>query len=123
MDVPVSALSLSNHAGSVSPFLHFSWTWYGQDNSWYIRQDCFRHVWFPLETVLGTSERLEQDLAALEYTDTLPSPFPAVQSLLSSIADSNFHTCIQSTDNAALLDRDDEGEHAPLLLTSLDLSH
>jgi hypothetical protein len=30
---------------------------------------------------------------------------------------------VQTNDRAALLDTDDEGEHAPLLLSTLDLSH
>ena len=30
---------------------------------------------------------------------------------------------MQNTDNVAMLDKDDDGEHAPLLLSTLDLSH
>jgi hypothetical protein len=33
------------------------------------------------------------------------------------------HSFIQNTDHAAILDKDDDGEHAPLLLSTLDLSH
>ena len=33
------------------------------------------------------------------------------------------HSFIQNTDHAAILDKDEDGEHVPLLLSTLDLSH
>jgi hypothetical protein len=33
------------------------------------------------------------------------------------------HELIQTTDNVALIDTDEDGDHAPLLLSTLDLSH
>ena len=42
---------------------------------------------------------------------------------MASIVGSEIHTYIQDTDNASLLDRDDDGEHTLLLLSTLDLSH
>lgn len=56
------------------------------------------------------------------YKD-LPAPSHAVQATIASIAGPEVHAFIQSTDNAALLDTDEDGEHAPLLLSTLDLSH
>jgi hypothetical protein len=53
----------------------------------------------------------------------LPAPSPAVQATIASIVGPEVHAYIQETDNASLLDKDDDGEHAPLLLTTLDLSH
>jgi hypothetical protein len=46
-----------------------------------------------------------------------------VQATLASIVGPEIHTYVQDTDNASLLDKDDDGEHAPLLLVTLDLSH
>jgi hypothetical protein len=43
--------------------------------------------------------------------------------MIASIVGPEIHTYVQETDNASLLDKDDDGEHAPLLLTTLDLSH
>jgi hypothetical protein len=42
---------------------------------------------------------------------------------LATILDSVIHQFIQETNKNALHDLDDEGEHAPLLLVTLDLSH
>jgi hypothetical protein len=53
----------------------------------------------------------------------LPAPSPAVQATIASIVGPEVHAYVQETDNASLLDKDDDGEHAPLLLTTLDLSH
>jgi hypothetical protein len=44
-----------------------------------------------------------------------------VQATLASIVEYEIHAYIQDTDNASLLDSDDDGEHAPLLLSILDL--
>ena len=63
------------------------------------------------------------DLVALNYNEPLPAPSPAVQATLVSILGPEIHDLIQTTDNAALLDKDEDGEHAPLLLSTLDLSH
>jgi hypothetical protein len=46
-----------------------------------------------------------------------------VQATLVSTPGSEIHEFIQTTDSAALLDKDEDGEHAPLLLSTLDLSH
>jgi hypothetical protein len=59
----------------------------------------------------------------MSYNDLLPAPSPAVQATLSSMVGPEIHSYIQDTDNASLLDKDDDGEHAPLLLSTLDLSH
>ena len=63
------------------------------------------------------------ELSELGYSDQLPPPSPAVQATMASIVGLEIHTYIQDTDNASLLDRDDDNEHAPLLLSTLDLSH
>jgi hypothetical protein len=63
------------------------------------------------------------DLTAINYTDALPVPFLAVEAKLVSIVGSEIHDFIQTTDNAALSDKDEDGEHAPLILSTLDLSH
>lgn len=57
------------------------------------------------------------------YIEPLPAPSPAVQVTLAMIGEKEVHEYIREKDNAALLDLDDEGEHAPLLLNTLDLSH
>lgn len=62
------------------------------------------------------------DLIALGYGDPLPAPALAVQATLVSLKAPEIHEFIKEQDTAALLDRDDEGEHAPLLLSTLDLS-
>jgi hypothetical protein len=63
------------------------------------------------------------DLMALNYAEPLPAPSPAVQATLVSISGTEIHEFVQTTDNTALLDKDEDGEHAPLLLSTLDLSH
>ena len=63
------------------------------------------------------------DLAARGYTEQLPAPAPAVQATLATIVAPEIHEFIQEKDKAALLDVDEDGEHAPLLLSTLDLSH
>lgn len=62
------------------------------------------------------------DLLALGYDETLPAPSPAVQATLAGLDVREIHEFIQTQDRAALLDRDEEGMHAPLFLTTLDLS-
>jgi hypothetical protein len=43
--------------------------------------------------------------------------------MLASISGIEIHDFVQTTDNAALLDKDEDGEHAPFLLSTLDVSH
>jgi hypothetical protein len=62
-------------------------------------------------------------LSELGYNNLLPAPSPAVQATIASIVGPEIHTYVQETDNASLLDKDVDREHAPLLLTTLDLSH
>jgi hypothetical protein len=57
------------------------------------------------------------------YSEPLPPPSPAVQATIAAIVGNEIHELVQTTDNAALIDKDDDGEHAPLLLTTLDLSY
>lgn len=61
-------------------------------------------------------------MTALGYDDPLPAPAPAVQATLASLRSPDVHSFIQEKDKAALLDLDEDGEHAPLLLATLDLS-
>ena len=63
------------------------------------------------------------DLIKLGYAEPLPFPSPAAQATIAAIRGPEIHTFIQESDNAALLEKDEEGEHAPLLLSTLDLSH
>jgi hypothetical protein len=46
-----------------------------------------------------------------------------VQAALASIIGLEIHELIQTTDNAAIIDKDEDGDPAPLLLSTLDLSH
>jgi hypothetical protein len=46
-----------------------------------------------------------------------------VQATIACVADPAFHEFIQTTDKTAFADQDEEGVHAPLLLSRLDLSH
>lgn len=62
------------------------------------------------------------DLIALGYGDPLPAPGPAVQATLASMKSSEIHAFVNEQDRAALIDCDDDGEHAPLLVATLDLS-
>lgn len=59
---------------------------------------------------------------ALGYDNTLPAPSPAVQATLVGLDVREIHDYIQSQDRAALTDLDEDGMHAPLFLTTLDLS-
>lgn len=59
---------------------------------------------------------------AIGYGDPLPASSPAVQATLASLRPAQIHKFIQEQHKNALLDRDDDGEHAPLLLVTLDLS-
>lgn len=63
------------------------------------------------------------DLVSRGYGEPLPAPAPAVQATLATIAAPEIHKYIQDIDTTALQDVDEDGEHAPLLLTTLDLSH
>jgi hypothetical protein len=55
------------------------------------------------------------------YTNPLSAPSPVVQA--TSIIGTQIHELIQSTDNVALIDKDEDGDHASLLLSTLDLSY
>jgi hypothetical protein len=46
-----------------------------------------------------------------------------VQAILTSIVGPEIHELIQTTDNAAIINKDEGGDPAPLLLSTLDLSH
>jgi hypothetical protein len=59
----------------------------------------------------------------MHYVDPLPAPSPTMQATIALIVGTKIHEMIQTTDKAALLDKDDDGDHTPLLLTTLDLSH
>ena len=63
------------------------------------------------------------DLVALGYRDLLYVPAPAVQATIGCIADPEFHDFIQTSDKNAMANQDEEGVHAPLILSTLDLSH
>ena len=63
------------------------------------------------------------DLNKMGYGEPLPPPLLAVQATIAAIRGSEIHSYIQESDNAALLEKDEDGEHAPLLLATLDLSH
>ena len=63
------------------------------------------------------------DLKTMGYDDPLPAPSAGVQATLAAIHGLEIHQFIQTTDKEALLDKDEDGEHAPLLLSTLDLSH
>jgi cation transport regulator ChaC len=60
---------------------------------------------------------------ALGYGEPLFVPTPAVQATIACIADPEFHEFMQTADKNAFADQDEEGVHAPLLLSTLDLSH
>jgi hypothetical protein len=57
------------------------------------------------------------------YGGPLPTLSPAVHVIVASIVGSKIHDLIQTKDNVALIDKDEDGDRAPLLLTTLDLSH
>jgi hypothetical protein len=82
---------------------------------------CFSHA--KICCAQDKASTWHKDLVALGYDEPLLAPAPAVQATLSTIAEPEIHRFIQETDKAALEDMDEEGEHAPLLLTTLDLSH
>ena len=62
-------------------------------------------------------------MAKLGYKEPLFAPSPVVQVTLAAIKEPEIHAFIQSTDLSSLADKDEDGEHAPLLLEVLDLSH
>lgn len=62
------------------------------------------------------------ELQELGYKDPLPAPSPAVQATLASLDAPAIHKFILQQDLTALQDVDEEGEHAPLFLSTLDLS-
>ena len=57
------------------------------------------------------------------YSEPLLAPSPTMQATIASIMGSDIHEYVQVSDKEALLDKDKDGEHAPLLLSTLDLSH
>lgn len=57
------------------------------------------------------------------YDEPLLAPLPTVQATITSIVGSDIHEYVQVTDKEALEDKDEDGEHAPLLLSTLDMSH
>ena len=63
------------------------------------------------------------DLTKLGYSNPLFAPSPTVQVTLAAIGEPEIHGFIQNTDLTSLADKDDDGEHAFLLLEVLDLSH
>jgi hypothetical protein len=63
------------------------------------------------------------ELIKLGYVEPLYAPSPAVQVALAAITEPEIHKFVQSKDHEALEDKDEEGEHAPTLLATLDLSH
>lgn len=63
------------------------------------------------------------ELSSLGYTEPLFAPSPVVQATIAAIAEPKIHTFIQTSDLNAHEDRDDDGEPAPMLLSTLDLSH
>lgn len=62
------------------------------------------------------------EMEALGYKDPLLAPICVVQAMLASICDTEMHEYIQRKDKEAMADTDEEGEHAPLLLSTLDFS-
>jgi hypothetical protein len=63
------------------------------------------------------------DLHTMGYEEPLPAPSPAMQATIAAIVGIGIHEYVQATDKEALQDKDEDGEHAPLLLATLDLSH
>jgi hypothetical protein len=63
------------------------------------------------------------DLHTMGYEELLPAPSPTVQATIAAIVGTGIHEYVQATDKEALQDKDEDGEHAPLLLATLDLSH
>ena len=61
-------------------------------------------------------------MAKLGYKEPLFAPSPAVQVTLAAIEEPEIHAFIQNTDLSSLADKDEDGEHAPLLLEVLNLS-
>ena len=74
-----------------------------------------------MEVQQGTTWK--PNLMTLGYCDPLPAPSPAVQATLASIVGREIHELIQTTDNASIIDKDEDCDLAPLLLSTLDLSH
>ena len=57
------------------------------------------------------------------YSEPLPTPSPTMQATIASIVGFDIHEYIQVSDKEALLDKDKDGKHASLLLSTLDLFH
>ena len=57
------------------------------------------------------------------YGKLLPTLSLAVQATFISIVGIEIHEFIQTTDNATIINKDEDGDHAPMFLSTLDLSH
>jgi hypothetical protein len=57
------------------------------------------------------------------YQEPLPVPSLAVQATVASIIGDEIHEFVQTSDQTALQDKGEDGEHAPLLISALDLSN
>lgn len=64
----------------------------------------------------------DSELLARGYKGPLPAPSPAIQATLASIAPPAIHEYIITQDTAAVQHLDEDGMHAPLFLSTLDLS-
>ena len=62
-------------------------------------------------------------MVKLGYKDPLFVPSPVVQVILVAIKEPEIHAFIQNIDLFSLVDKDEDGEHTPLLLEVLDFSH
>ena len=65
--------------------------------------------------------RWAEELVAIGYGGHLPPPSPSVQATLAALSAPDLHKFIIPQDTEALADTDDEGQSAPLFLTTLDL--
>jgi hypothetical protein len=65
----------------------------------------------------------DPELTKLGYSEPLPAPSPAVQATLATISANEIHSYIQDADRTAFEDKDEDGEHAPMMISTLDLSH
>jgi hypothetical protein len=77
----------------------------------------------PSQIALNKPSAWAPELITLGYQEPLFSPSPSVQATLAAIREPEIHTFIQTKDLAAYEDLDDDGEHTPMLLSTLDLSH
>ena len=47
------------------------------------------------------------------YNEPLPAPSPTIQATIASIVGTDIHEYVQVSDKEALLDKDEDGKHAP----------